>query len=427
MAISIGDQLAKFIIDLLYFVGLYFSLFWLSVLLVPPQKKKSGKKSGKWPGVTIIVPMYDEENTIEGTLKSIFALDYPKNKLRVICVNDGSHDNTVSVCKTLQKRFHFELINQKNKGKFAAVNVALEKTTSPFFACFDADSYTEAHSLKNMIAEFDDDKIGAVLPVMKVDNPQNVLQRMQWLEYLINIYYKSIMGELDCIHVTPGPFSIYRTDVVHKLGNFNRAHMAEDLELALRLQENDYIIRQSLTATIHTKTPPKLKGFISQRTRWYQGTLLNVRDYKHFLFNKKYGDFGLFHMPLVAVTGILTFAGVTTAIYLFIKAIYNTFKGWYLTGFDFLTYIKAWTYTFTLLDINFEVLFTGIVLFSLTAWFIYLSLIASKERISQLRQAKYFVTFAAFFSLYQFILGYIWMKVLFRLIFKRENKWDKVN
>lgn len=426
MAIAIDDKIAKFIIWTLYFVGLYFSLFWISVLMFNP--KDNDKKLRKvWPSVTIILPMYNEQKHVEWTMESVFALDYPRDKLKVIAVNDGSTDNTLKILHELKEKYDFIIIDKKNGGKYTALNAALKVIDTEYFSCLDVDCSVEPDSMKRLIEEFDDDNVAASMPIMKVNNPQNILQRVQWLEYTMNIFYKYIMGKLDCIHVTPGPLSTYRTDIVKKLGGFRKGHLTEDLEMALRLQDNHYVLKQSLSAIVYTNSPSTTKAFINQRTRWYQGTLLNVKDYKHFLFNRKYGEFGMYHMPLVAITGILALLGVLTVIYLFLKESFHTLKRWYLTNFDFWTYITNYHWNTTFLDLDWQVMFSSAILFVLIFVIIYLSFIGTKERMSILRNFKYFLMFIYFFFIYKFIMGYIWAKVVWKVIFKKDNSWDKVN
>jgi len=426
MVIALDDRIAKIIIWVLYFVGLYFTLFWLSVLIFNPEEN-SRKKRKKYPDVSIILPMYNEEESIEKTLESIYNLDYPKKKLHIYCVNDGSTDNTLKILRKLNNKYDFYLIDQENQGKYAALNNALKKIDTPYFACFDADSFTDSNSLKDMIDEFDSEKVAAVMPIMKVYNPENTLQRVQWLEYILNIFYKYIMGKIDCIHVTPGPFSVYRTKYVKELGGFKKAHLTEDLEMALRLQDHHYKLKQSLGAIVYTKSPKYLKSFISQRTRWYQGTFYNIKDYKHFIFNRKYGDFGFFHIPLVAITGFLALLGVLTAIYLFIKNIYFMLKRMYLTHFDFTTYIQSYHFNMNLIDFNWQTIFESSILMVLIFILIYLSFIGTREKMNFFKSIKYFLMFLYFFIIYRFIIAYIWAKVAYRIIFKKSNKWDKVN
>lgn len=426
MATPIDEQIAKMIIWLLYFIGVYFTVFWLSVLIFNPKENTKVKRK-IWPEVTIILPMYNEEKHVEWTLDSVFSLDYPKNKLKVICVNDGSKDNTIGALKKLKSKYDFEIIDKKNGGKATAINAGLDKTKSPYFVVLDADCYVEEHSLKALIEEFDSKEIASVMPIMKVNKPQNVIQRVQWLEYLINITYKYIMGRLDCIHVVPGPFSAYKTGIVKSLGGFRHGHMTEDLEMALRLQDNHYKLKQSMSAVVHTNSPANLKAFVSQRTRWYQGTLLNVKDYKHFLFNKKYGEFGMFHMPLVTVMGILALLGVLTFLYLGLKNLFFTFKRWYLTNFDIITYITNLEWNLTLIDFSWNTIFMTLFMFLIVFSMVYLAFASTRERISVFSRFKFTTMFLYYFVIYNILMGYIWGKVLFKLILRKANKWEKVN
>lgn len=427
MAAPIDEVIIKFIIWGLYFVGVYFSLFWISVLVLGPTGENKKKKVKRYPGVTILLPMYNEEKHVEWTIESVFGLDYPKDKLKVICINDGSKDNTLKILKKLKKKFPITIIDKKNEGKHSALNEGLKKTTTPYFVVLDVDCYVEPHSLKNLIADFDTPNVAAVMPIMKVNKPKNVLQRVQWLEYLINITYKSIMGKLDCIHVIPGPFSVYSTKPVKELGGFKKAHMTEDLEMALRLQDKGYLMKQSLDGVVHTNSPATLKAFVSQRTRWYQGTLLNVKDYKHFLFNRKYGDFGVFHMPLVSIMGILALLGVATAFYLFLKSLYHMVKQWALTNFDFWTYISNYRWNTTLLDLSWQTIFMTTMLLIITFTMVYLSFITTRERLSIFSWFKHFTMFGYYFFIYNLMMGYIWGKVIYKIALRKSNKWEKVN
>src|SRR3989339_766912 len=91
------------VIWIAYFVSLYFSVFLFLVYLEKRDlfsreyKKSKAESLEKYPFISVIVPAYNEEKTILLTLESIHNLDYPKDKIEVIAVNDGSKDNTEKV------------------------------------------------------------------------------------------------------------------------------------------------------------------------------------------------------------------------------------------------------------------------------------------------------------------------------------------
>src|SRR3989344_8006273 len=75
-----------------YFLLLFLSIFWLLVLFSKEEKKEAKKHS--FPFFSAIVPAYNEEKSIAATLQSLVNLDYPKDKMEIIVVNDGSKDRT---------------------------------------------------------------------------------------------------------------------------------------------------------------------------------------------------------------------------------------------------------------------------------------------------------------------------------------------
>jgi len=139
-----------------YFISLYFSVFWFLVFLDDKldRRKETKPRLKRFPIVSVIVPAYNEEDSIQGTLRSLINLDYPIDKLQLIVVNDGSKDNTEEMAQAFIKEHDscdIILINQKNQGKGAALNTGLKHAQGEFFACLDADSFVEKEALKRML------------------------------------------------------------------------------------------------------------------------------------------------------------------------------------------------------------------------------------------------------------------------------------
>ncbi len=221
--------LVKMILWTAYLISLYFVVFWLLVLL-DSDKKSKAKGLNYYPKVTIAVPAYNEEKNITPTLESVIRLDYPKEKMDIIVINDGSTDQTKQVIEDFISKCDHEirLINKKNEGKGAALNAALKLGKGEFFICLDADSFASRNAIKKILPHFTSKDIAVVLPIIKVSRPKNIWQKMQWLEYTVNMFYKKLMGRLNCIHVSPGPFSVYRKDILEKIGGFDAGNLTED-------------------------------------------------------------------------------------------------------------------------------------------------------------------------------------------------------
>src|ERR1035437_3869606 len=219
------------------FMSLYYEIFML-ITYFEHKKKIQGILHSKFlmhddlPSVTVIVPCFNEEKTVGKTLDSLMALDYPKEKLNIVAVNDGSRDGTRQVLETYKNYSNFRIIEKENGGKHTALNLAIKEAKTEFVGCLDADSYAKPDSLLRLIRRFDKPEIMAVVPSLQVYSPQTVIQKVQKVEYIIGAFLRSILAELNALYVTPGPFSIFRKSVFEEIGYYKKAHNTEDMEVA---------------------------------------------------------------------------------------------------------------------------------------------------------------------------------------------------
>lgn len=298
--------------DIFMYVWLFISLFFEVFLLITYfeikgdlalEKELLSKEPPYFPTVTIVVPCYNEEKTVIGTIESLLSLDYPKEKLSLLVVDDGSTDNTR---KIVEERFshnpQIQIFTKENGGKHTALNFAIEKADSELIGCLDADSFVDKDALRRMVPFFAREDVMAVTPSVKIWKPKSILQHIQKVEYSWGVLLRRLLSALNALYVTPGPFSIFRTKVFKEIGGYRHAHHTEDMEMALRMQKNGYKIVNSHSAHVYTVGPEKLKGLYKQRVRWTYGFLNNVIDYKHMFLNKKYGNIGLFILPIATAS-----------------------------------------------------------------------------------------------------------------------------
>ena len=290
------------------FLGLYFEVFMLLTFLSPDARTRRNRPVGPVsPRVAIIVPCWNEEKTIGATVLSLLALEYPKDKLRIVLVNDGSTDDTKTVMDSYRSYAQITVIHKENGGKHTAINAGIEAAhDAEFVGCLDADSFVAPDALREMISSFEDPNVAATTPAMSVHQPKNVLELAQNAEYIFGIALRHALSAVNGIYVTPGPFSLYRRSVIEKVGGFRHAHQAEDMEMALRMQRAGYEIENAPRARVYTTVPKTPLKLIKQRTRWTTGFLRNVMtDYRDLVGNPKYGVLGLVVLPLgfVAVLG----------------------------------------------------------------------------------------------------------------------------
>lgn len=267
------------------------------------------------PSVAIIVPCFNEEKTVAGTLNSLLALDYPKDRFSIIAVNDGSTDSTAAVLKQFESDPRVTVITKQNGGKHSAMNLALTKTTAEYIGCLDADSFVDPSALKASIARFMETKAAAVTPAILALAPDCTLRFIQQAEYALSVFMRRALASANAVFITPGPFSLFRRDVVVKLGGWRHAHGTEDMEIALRLQEHGHTIANAPDVRVFTKTPQTIRALYKQRVRWTYGGLMNIWDYRHMMFNSRYGALGMIALPsaVISIGSALYFSVLVTS------------------------------------------------------------------------------------------------------------------
>ncbi len=401
------------------FISLFFEIFLLITYLevrgeLKVEDARHKKGLSIFPSVTVLVPCYNEGSTVVDTIKSILNLDYPKDKLSVILINDGSTDNTLSELKKFKDHPQVSILTKENGGKASALNYALGFVKSDLVGCLDADSFVTPFALKKIIPHFEDEKVMAVTPSIKVHDPKGFLQLIQKTEYSWGIFLRRMLSSMGALYVTPGPFSIFRVRVFKELGGYRHAHMTEDLEMALRMQKNHYKIVNSHGAHVYTVTPSKLRDLVKQRVRWTYGFINNSFDYKELFFNKNYGNIGLFILPIAAISIFSTLYMVSRVAWSAGASAMRAFERFQAVGFTGQLHFPTFDWYF----IN-----TGIMPFltttavALTLVILYLSLKMADGKVRISRGVFYYL------FLYTFIVPLWLVRALFDTVFRRKVTW----
>ena len=408
-----------------YFLLLFLSIFWLLVLFSPEQEQKK-KKLEHFPSFSAIVPAYNEEKSISATLQSLVNLDYPKDKIEIIVVNDGSKDRTKEKVEQFIAQYashNIIILNQENQGKGKAMNKGLTIARGEFFACLDADSFVASNALQVMLPIFEEDQnIAAVCPLLKVKDPQSVLQKVQWYEYVVNMFYKFLNAKLDCIHVTPGPFSVYKTQIIKNLGGYDENTITEDLEIAIRLQKYQYKIAQTFDTAVETIVPTTWKKLFRQRIRWYKGSVDNSLKYRKLIFNKKYGDFGIIRMPTIILSGVIAIILVGTFLQALAAKAMMTFSYLQDINFDLLTLLRHFSLEMNILSWPFSRLFVAATLFGISFFVMIYSYKLVKERITN--HGRTLASLVMYLFIYGFFITAVWMYIGFMFVRKKRNFWS---
>jgi biofilm PGA synthesis N-glycosyltransferase PgaC len=291
----------SYVVLVIIFLSLFVALIWINFILLGDEQKK--KKSHIYD-ITLVVPAHNEESSIKKTIHSIMNANYPKDKLEIIVLNDGSTDRTAEKVEELMKEYpNLKCItNKQNIGKAPSMNKALKVAKGELFGCVDADSVIDRNAIKNMLHYFSKQKVAAVISTIKVTQHKGFFPEIQRLEYHVVGLIRRIMSLIGTLHLSHGVLSLYRTEVLRKIKGFDEKTLTEDFEIAMRLKYNGYEIKMELNSVVYTNVPEHLGSFWKQRIRWYRGFLETNYKFKSMFLNKNQGIMGWFQMPLNVLT-----------------------------------------------------------------------------------------------------------------------------
>ena len=410
---------------MLYTVWFLLTYFFMLSLVTLVQNRKSfhaapPKGLTELPTVSVVVPAYNEERCIADTIESCLKINYPREKLRIIVVNDGSKDGTGRICQRYADKGQIVYVeNRPNKGKSTSLNIGFERSDSEYVATIDADTMVEEDILLKSLPHFTADDVAAVTVAIKVRGARNLMQKIVEVEYeLGNGFYNKILSYLNCLFVTPGQFSIYRRQVVLDLGGFDKDNIVEDTEIAYRMHKEGLKIACCTTAKAYTLVPSTLKDLYYQRKRWYTGTIQTILQHKDVIFNRRLGAFGMYFVPFNYGGTILATILSLSLLLIIFNNTSIALTNMNLINFDILpmihlTIIKGELDPFQI-NMYYLLGLTPLVL-HMSASYLGLKMMGNRVRNNPFG----FIGFMFFFIPYQLM----WILCMYFTAFRREVKW----
>ena len=253
------------------------------------------------PSVTVLIPAHNEESVIVQTMTSVLFSD--SKDLRIIVVNDGSADKTGELLEAnFSREPRVRIIHQVNRGKAAALSVAMSQADTEIVVTIDADTEIEPDAISKLVRHFSDPKVGAVAGNVKVGNRSRWLTRWQALEYVTSQNMeKRAFDLLNCITVVPGALGAWRKKAIEAAGGITADTVAEDADLTIAIRRLGWRVSYDEEAIAWTEAPEKPGQLIRQRFRWTFGTLQSFWKHGDTLLRPKYGTLGWIALPNIFV------------------------------------------------------------------------------------------------------------------------------
>jgi cellulose synthase/poly-beta-1,6-N-acetylglucosamine synthase-like glycosyltransferase/peptidoglycan/xylan/chitin deacetylase (PgdA/CDA1 family)/spore germination protein YaaH len=251
--------------------------------------------------VTVLIPAHNEESVIVQTVESVLAAG--TTNLQIIVVDDGSTDRTGALLDehfSTDPRVH--IIHQMNRGKSAALSLAMSQAQTQIVVTIDADTEIEPDAITKLLRHFSDPRIGAVAGNVKVGNRTRWLTRWQALEYITSQNMeKRAFDLLNCITVVPGALGAWRKEAIEAAGGISSETVAEDADLTIAIRRLGWRISYDEEAIAWTEAPETPGALIRQRFRWTFGTLQSFWKHRDTLLRPKYGSLGWIALPNIFV------------------------------------------------------------------------------------------------------------------------------
>lgn len=274
-------MIIPFLVDGISSIVVFFSLVFSKV------KKTKKSELEFYPAVSVIVPVYNSEKTLEQCIDSIAKQNYPKEKIEILLIDNGSKDQSFEAY-IRAKRNHLSIkmwwLKAEN-GKFKALNEGLYLSQGKYVINIDSDGYLHEDAIRNMIVEFESDKsISALTGVILTDPEQiketkriskRLMQVCEFFEYseafLVGRIFESKHNRL---FTMAGAFSAFRKELIMKTSLYNGETLGEDTHMTLQIKTaRKGSVKICSTSYFFTDPIENFDKLYAQRQRWQRGEI----------------------------------------------------------------------------------------------------------------------------------------------------------
>ncbi|GAK48648.1 glycosyltransferase [Secundilactobacillus oryzae JCM 18671] len=247
----------------------------------------------KMPMISVLVPVYNSEDTLFACLDSISKSTYPKDSLQVIVADNQSTDNSFNIFAEAQNQFkdlHLSIIHTA-KGKAQALNEALYAAVGTYIINIDSDGVLEPHALTNMILQFENDPEMTALTGTILTQKQPLKERGHLLQY--NEYFEYgqafLSGRVMESHnnrlfTMSEAFSAFRKEAVLTSFLYDIDSIGEDTDMTFQIRDRmQGRVGLCADAIFYIEPISNLGELYTQRQRWQRGEVEVVHQYSHNL------------------------------------------------------------------------------------------------------------------------------------------------
>ncbi len=232
------------------------------------------------PFVSIVIPIYNATPTLSICLESIHNINYPKELLEVIVVDNGSTDHSPLIAKQFDVNVFTETSMQSS---YAARNKGIQESRGDLIAFTDSDCIVTRDWLKHLVKEWENKAMGCFAGEIKAYQPKTLVEKFSDRELILRQNEALSFPYLPYVQTANAAF---RRDVFDKIGLFSPQMVSGgDVDMSWRMQkELGLKIKFIPEALVFHKHRTNIKGLFKQFYKYERGEMLWEKAYKDYAF-----------------------------------------------------------------------------------------------------------------------------------------------
>ena len=280
----------------------------LLILLIGAKEYRAEPKGKVIPTVALIIPTYNEAGVIQRKLENVRQLDYPRDRLQVVVVDSASTDDTIRLVKKFVAEDAGDLVctlvqQPVRMGKSDAINEALGHASSEILVLTDADVTLPPGSLNELVAGFQNPRVGAVSGVEVPVGADDVLSSVEGDYRRIYTAIRMAEASADTPFMCESEFSAYRRELLQPLRS---GTMCDDIELTVGVRSKGYKGEYDLGASFFEAEAGTFKSKLRHKFRRGMANQHALLRNHNVLFNRAYGRYGTLVYPFEFFTHIVS-------------------------------------------------------------------------------------------------------------------------
>jgi hyaluronan synthase len=280
-AMLAGDWQAAILRPSMLWVSMALLMLTIRTLLWFAYRPYPAATAQDAPMLTVVIPAYNEGAMVEQSIESVARAHYPRDRLEILVVDDGSTDDTWIYIERAARR-HPGLVTahrlERNQGKRAALAAGFRRARGTVLVTIDSDSVIEPQTLLAMAGPFRNPAVGAVAgKVAALNRDRGWLPRMLHVRYILSFdFQRSVQSTYGTVYCCPGALAAYRASLVHEVLDAwleqrflgARCTFGEDRALTNAILRAGYDSVYQGTAVVHTLVPETYGKLCKMYLRW---------------------------------------------------------------------------------------------------------------------------------------------------------------